>query len=231
MDEKKFIQFKKEEFKVKEFIKNSVRKGHISSVRIEYTPVGEKIIIATPRPGLIIGSRGERVLTLTETLKKKFKLENPHIDIQEIKKPELDAQIMAENISNGIEALGPLRFKVIAYRTLQKIIEAGALGVEIRLSGKLPSDRSRSWRFAYGYLKKTGDTAKIVDYAKTTAETKTGTIGVKVRILPPNVKIHDQIKVNEELINKIRMNASELEVKQAEESKKKEKKTVKKKSK
>jgi len=221
MEEKKFIQFKKEEFRVKEFIKNSMRKGQMSSVRVEYTPVGERIIIATHKPGLIIGNRGEKITELTAVLKKKFKLENPHIDIQEIRKADLDAQLVADSIANSIEAMGPLKFKVIAYRTLQRIIDAGALGAEIRLGGKLPSDRAKSWRFASGYLKKTGDPAKIVDKAFTTAETKTGTVGVKVSILPPDAFINDKIEVNEELRQKIRENA--INMVEPEEKDKKEK--------
>ena len=61
MEEKKFVGFKKEEFRVREYIKNMLGKGKISSVTIEYTPVGEKIIVATSRPGLVIGRRGEKI--------------------------------------------------------------------------------------------------------------------------------------------------------------------------
>ena len=61
---------------------------------------------------------------MTRTLKTKFKLENPHLEIEEIRHPEFDAQITADEIALGLERFGPLKFKVIAYRTLQKIIEA-----------------------------------------------------------------------------------------------------------
>ena len=222
MEEKKFVQFKKDEFKVKEFIKSTMRKGQMSSVKVEYTPVGERIIISTHKPGLIIGSRGEKVSELTAEFKKRFKLENPHIDIQEIRKPDLDSQLVADNIANSLEALGPLKFKVIAYKALQKIIDSGALGAEIKLGGKLPSDRAKSWRFSSGYLKKTGDSAGIVNKAHTTAETKTGTIGVKVSILPPDAVINDRIEVNEELRTKIRENS--INILEEKENKKKSKK-------
>jgi small subunit ribosomal protein S3 len=203
MEEKKFVQFKKEEYAVKEYVKRSLGKGRISSVKIEYTPVGEKIIVATNKPGLIIGRRGERIGSLTTVLKKRFKLENPHIEISEITKPEFDSQLIADEIAIALERLGSLKFKIIAYRTLQRIIEAGALGVEIRLSGKLPSERARTWRFASGYLKKTGDTAKIVDKSKSNGQTMAGTVGVKVAILSPDKKIHDQIKIDENIRRKI----------------------------
>jgi small subunit ribosomal protein S3 len=149
-------------------------------------------------------------------LKNKFKLENPHIEIDEIKKPEFDAQLMADEIAIGLEKFGPLKFKVVAYKALQKIIDAGALGGEIRLSGKLPSSRAKSWRFAQGYLKKTGDSAKVVDRAQSIAMTRPGVIGVKVGILSPEVELKDKIEVNEELMRKLSENIQKNEEKDKE---------------
>lgn len=209
MEERKFVQFKKDEFAVKEYVKGSLGKGRISSVRIEHTPVGRKIIVATNKPGLVIGRRGERIDELTRVLKRRFKLENPHIEIKEITRPEFDSQIIADEIALSLERLGSLKFKIIAYRMLQRIIDAGALGVEIRLSGRLPSERAKTWRFAAGYLKKTGDTAKIVDTAQSLAKTVAGVIGIKVAILSPDKKIHDQIKINDEIREKIRTEPEE----------------------
>ncbi|MFZ1970865.1 MAG: 30S ribosomal protein S3 [Candidatus Nanoarchaeia archaeon] len=207
MEEKNVVKFKKEEFAMKEFIKSSLGRGKISRVKIEYTPVGEKIIISTHKAGLIIGRSGERIEELTRTLKIRFKLENPHVEIDEIRNPEFDAQITADEIALGIEKFGPLRFKVIAYRTLQKIIDAKALGSEIRLSGKLPGARAKSWRFAQGYLKKIGEGAKVVDRAQARAETKPGTVGIKVAILSPTAELKDKIIINDELITKLKSNS------------------------
>jgi len=207
MEEKDIVKFKKEEFAVREMIKKSLGKGKVSKVRIQYTPVGEKIIISTHKPGLIIGRKGERIEELTKMLRKNFNLENLHIEIDEITEPEFDAQIMADEIALTLERFGPIRFKVTAYRTLQKIISAGALGVEIRLNGKLPGSRAKPWRFAQGYLKKTGDSAKVVDRAQARAETKPGTVGVKVSILSPYAVLKDKIVINDELINKLKKNS------------------------
>ena len=211
MEERNVIKFKKEEFSIREYIKKSLGKGKVSQVRIEYTPIGEKIIISTHKPGLVIGRKGEKIMELTDVLKKRFKLENPHIEIDEITEPEFEAQIMADEIALGLERLGPLKFKVLAYRTLQRIINAGALGVEIRLSGKLPGSRAKTWRFAQGYLKKTGDSAKVVDRAQARAETKPGTVGIKVSILSPHVKVHDKIVIDESFLEKLRNIPEEIE--------------------
>ena|SRR3989344_755853 len=225
MEERKIVQFKKDELKVKEYIKRSLGKGRVSNVRIEYTPVGEKIIVSTNKPGLVIGRKGEKIDELTRTLKRRFKLENPHIDIFEIKKMEFDAQLIADEIAMGLERLGPLKFKIIAYKTLQRIIDAGALGVELKLSGKLPSSRAKTWRFSYGLLKKTGDSAKIVDKAQSTAQTKPGTVGIKVSILAPGAVFKDRIDVNEEMIATIEKGIIDREIENQENQKKSPKKS------
>ncbi|MCK5043660.1 30S ribosomal protein S3 [Candidatus Pacearchaeota archaeon] len=224
MKEKSAVQLKKEEFTIKEYVKKTLGKGKVSKVWIEYTPIGEKIIISTHKPGLIIGRKGEKIEWLTNTLKNKFKLENPHIEISEIEYPELDAQVNADRITLELERFGPLRFKVIAYRALQRITDAGALGIEIRISGKLPGSRAKSWRFSQGYLKKTGDNKKIVDRAQTTAQTKPGIVGVKVSILSPYVKQTDRIEITDELIKTLKNNVEELNGEVKEKSPKLKKK-------
>lgn len=226
MEEKKFVIFKKEELGVKEYIKHSLGKGRISNVNIEYTPVGEKIIIATSRPGLVIGRKGEKIDELTRVLKKRFKLDNPHIEIKEIIDPRLVAQLVADEIALLLERDGSLRFKVIAYKMLQDIMKSGAMGAEIVLSGKLPSERARSWRFAQGYLKKTGEPAKVVDRAISQAITIPGVVGIKVSILPPNAHIHDRIIIDDAARSKVRLYEEKIaEVKDV----KKVKKTIRKK--
>jgi small subunit ribosomal protein S3 len=234
MEERKFIQIKKQEFGIKEYIKRDLGKGKISKLDIEYTPVGEKIVISTSKPGLVIGRGGEKIQELTQVLRKRFKLENPHIEILEIEKPLLDAQIVADEIAMALERMGNLKFKVIGYRKLQEIMNAGALGCELRLSGKLPSERARTWRFAEGYLKKAGEPSKEVDRAQATGLTKTGIIGIKVAIMGPDAKIYDQIKITDKLLQQIKSDPAPSGVpseegKQETKPKKKKKKKVEKK--
>jgi len=219
MEERKSVKLKKNEFAIKEYIKNNLGKGKLSRVRIEYTPIGEKVIISTNKPGLVIGKRGEKIEELTGLLRTFFKLENPRIEIDEIKRPELDAQVIADEIALGLERLGPLKFKVIAYKNLQRVMNAGALGVEIVLGGKLPSSRAKTWRFSQGYLRKIGDSAKVVDRARAVAQTRPGTVGVKVSILSPDVILSDKIDLTKEIIERLKMNSVEVET-QIEEKKK-----------
>lgn len=211
MEERKFVAFKKEELAVREYIKGALGKGRISAVSIEYTPIGEKIIVSTNKPGLVIGRRGEKIAELTSVLKRRFKLDNPHIEILEIKEPLLDAQLVADEIAVMLEKKGSLKFKVIAYKMLQQIIKSGALGTELVLSGKLPSDRARTWRFTHGYLKKTGEPAKLVGRAMAQATTMQGVVGIKVSILHPETELKDQINVDEKLRAKITVTVEELD--------------------
>ncbi len=229
MEERKIVQLKKDEFSIREYIKKNLGKGKISRVKIEYTPVGEKIIISTHRPSLVIGRGGKRIEELTTVLKKAFKFENPHIEIDEVKEPEFDAQIMADEIALSLEKFGPIKFKVIAYRTLQRIMKSGAQGVEIRLNGKLPGARAKSWRFAQGYLKKTGESANVVDRAQARAETKPGTVGVKVSILSPYAKLKDRIIMDDKVLVTLKEDSVNiLKEKPAKEIKSKSKKEGKK---
>lgn len=206
MEERKFVGIRKEEYGVKEFIKKEFGKGKVSSVKVEYTPVGEKVIVSTHKPGLIIGKRGESIEKLTEVLKKRFKMENPHVDISEITKPGLDAQLVADDIALAVERFGSMRFKAIAYKALMKIKGSGALGAEIVMAGRLPSERAKRWRFKYGYLRKTGDESNNVNYAESVGTDKQGVIGIKVSIVAPNTVTPEEININEDLIGKIKQN-------------------------
>ena len=163
MEERKFVEIRKDEYNIKLFVMKMFGKGKVSRIRIEYTPVGERIVVSTHRPGWIIGKKGEKIAELTEILKKRFKMENPHVDIDEIARPEFDAQLVADDIATTLERFGASKYKSASYRVLGRIKNSGALGAELVLSGKLPSDRAKTWRFAFGYLKKTGDASKAVD--------------------------------------------------------------------
>lgn len=219
MEERKFVGLKKNEFEMKEYIKRDLGKGKLSSIKVDYTPVGEKITLSTTRPGFVIGRGGSRIEELTKILKERFGLENPHIEIDEIQKQEFDAQYIADEIAFSLERFGSIKFKSIAYKMLERIVKAGARGVEMRLSGKLPSDRARSWRFAFGYLKKTGETSKAVNRAIAEANTISGSVGVKVAILTPDVKLYDQVELDDKSMENIRKNFEILEEEKTEDSK------------
>lgn len=197
--ERKFVAQKMKEFQIQEYITQSLKNVGHSHTKMVKTPLGEKIIIYTSRPGLIVGRKGQNIKQLTKTLKKKFELENPQIEISEVENPNLDANIVAEKIVDALEKFGSEKFKAIGHKIMADVMRAGALGIEIVISGKVPSARAKSWRFYSGYLKKCGDIAIVgVRKSEAQAKLKTGIIGVKVSIMPPDIKLPDDIELVEE---------------------------------
>ena len=197
MIERKILAQKMKEFQIKEFIAKEFEKTGYSHTKIQRTPLGDKVTIYTSRPGLVVGRKGQNINRLTAVLKKRFSMENPQIEIGEIEDPYFDAQSISEKIAYAIEKFGPKHFKSVAYKTLQSIMDAGALGAEIIVSGKVPSSRAKTWRFMNGYLKKSGDIAvsKVVK-GLAVAITKSGVIGIKVKIMPPTVDLPDKIDIH-----------------------------------
>ncbi len=202
MIERDFIVQKTKELYIKKHIENQLKGVGISSIRLKKIPLGEKIIIHSSRPSLIVGSKGSNIKDLTRQLKKKFKLENPQIEINEVKNIFLDAHIVADRIASSLERFGSTRFKSVGYKIMQNVLNSGALGVEIILSGKIPGSRARNWRFYQGYLKKCGDIAfSGVLRSKRSALLKSGIIGIKVAIMPPDLTLPDHIEILAEPIN------------------------------
>lgn len=228
MIERKFISERIKEHQIQEYISNNLKRVDHSHTKLLRTPLGEKIIIFASRPGLIVGRQGQNIKKLTTLLKNKFNLENPQIEINEVENINLDAQIIADRIANSLERFGSGNFKGIGHKVMHDVMTSGALGVEIIISGKIPSTRSKSWRFYQGYLKKCGDIALSVRKKYARAELKTGTVGIKVSIMPPDIKLPDSIKLIEkkkEIIEEIKeVEGKEKEKKvEVKEDKKKDK--------
>ena len=195
MIERKFVAQKMKEFQIEEYITQTLENVGHSHTKMVKTPLGEKIVIFTSRPGLIVGRKGQNIKQLTKTLKKKFDLENPQVEISEVENPNLDANIVAEKIADALEKFGSQKFKAIGHKIMTDVMNAGALGIEIVISGKVPSARAKSWRFYSGYLKKCGDIAMSVRKADVQAQLKTGIIGVKVSIMPQDLILPDDIQL------------------------------------
>lgn len=232
MIERQFVEQKLKEFQIEEFISSSLKNIGHSHTRVQRTPLGEKIIIYASRPGLIVGRKGQNIKKLTLQLKKKFDLENPQIEIAEVDSVFLDAQIVAEMIANSLERFGSQRFKGVGHKLMMDTMNAGALGIEILISGKLPSARAKSWRFYQGYLKKCGDIAiEGVRQATAHAQLKSGTVGIQVRIMPPTTKLPDDIELRteEEVVAKAaadKVTAEREDAKKKKRTRKKKEETV-----
>ena len=218
MIERQFINQKLKEFQIQEHIGRIFNKTGFSHIEIKRTPLGENVIVYTTRPGIVVGKKGENIKKLTALLKNKYKLENPQLEIGELTSPMLDVDYVADRIASSIERFSQKRFKAIGYRVLQDVMDAGAIGTEIVLSGKIPSARAKSWRFSAGYLKKSGDINQTkISKKNVNFTTRMGTIGISVRIMTPDIQLTDKLLASK--IEEITLQLKEIEHKEIEPDK------------
>ncbi len=191
--ERKFVEDRIKKLRVKEWMVQEVRNAGFGGVDITRTPLGTQITLFVERPGLVIGKGGRRIRTLTERLKE-FGIENPQVSVDEIEKPEFNAQLMASLLARALER--GWYFRKAGYRFLYRIMEAGAKGCEIEISGKLTSERARNEKFLAGTMVHTGEPAcSIVNQGFDVAVKKLGVLGVTVRVIPPSVELPDEFSV------------------------------------
>lgn len=180
--------------KVKEYLLKELDRAGIGDIDIQRTPMGTRVIVYAERPGIVIGKSGLTIRNLTETLKNEYGLEDPQIEVANLEVPELNAQVMAKSIASSLER--GYHFRRAAYSALRSIMNAGAIGAQITISGKLTGERSRMEKFVDGYIKHCGEPAeRLVLKGFAEAAPKLGRIGVKVKILPPGAVLPDDIKI------------------------------------
>jgi small subunit ribosomal protein S3 len=191
--ERRFIEENVKNATLDEYLAATLQRAGYGGMDLKRSPLGTRIIVRIERPGLVIGRKGKSIKRLTEQVESEFNMENPQIEVEEIEKPELNANVMASKLADSLEK--GVNFRRAAYGTLRRMMEAGARGVEIVISGKITGGRSRSLRFADGYLKKCGNPAiEQVDKGYAVAKKKVGVLGVNVKIMPPDVVLPDEIK-------------------------------------
>ncbi|UCE57392.1 MAG: 30S ribosomal protein S3 [Candidatus Bathyarchaeota archaeon] len=196
---KHFIEESVKKAEIDEFLGNEFERAGYGGVSITKTPLGTHIVVYTMRPGMVIGRGGETIRELARVLEEKFQLPNPQISVAEIEIPELNANVVASRIASALKR--GVHYRRSGYWALNQIMEAGALGAEIIISGKLRSDRSRYEKFRAGYMPKSGEPAnKYIKRAEVPVQLKPGILGVKVRITPPDAKFPDRVHIAEEKI-------------------------------
>lgn len=164
-----------------EFLSETLRDAGYGRVDVQKTPIGTRITLSVTRPGLVIGRKGTGIKDLTTKLEQKFGLTNPQISVTELEAPELNPKIMCNRIAQLIER--GTAFRRAAIWTNNTIMNAGALGVEITVAGKLRSERAHFEKHAAGLVPKSGDVAnKVVRYGVTHVLTKMGLMGIQLKI-------------------------------------------------
>lgn len=178
-DDKDFAGKLQEDLKVRTYIFNRLKKAGIAKILIDRTPKRAVITIHTSRPGIVIGRSGKEISQLEEELKQVTNKE-VKILIHEIKRPELDAYLVAENIAQQLE--GRMAFRRAMKMGITSAMRMGAEGVRVMCGGRLGgAEIARSEQYKEGRIPLHTLRADI-DYAQATAMTIYGTIGVKVWI-------------------------------------------------
>ncbi len=178
-DEKIFADKLEEDLKIRKYIRNRLNKAAVSKIEIERTSKRVILNIHTARPGIVIGKKGSEVDKLREELRSLTKKE-VQINISEIKKPELDSYLVAENIARQLE--GKVSFRRAMKKAITSTMRIGAEGIKIMCSGRLGgAEMARKEQYKDGRIPLHTLRADI-DYATYTAQTTYGSIGVKVWI-------------------------------------------------
>ncbi|MBP5784275.1 MAG: 30S ribosomal protein S3, partial [Methanobrevibacter sp.] len=155
MIEKDFVTEGLRRTKIDEYLEKELERAGYGGMDIQVTPLGTMVIVYAERPGMVIGRGGKTVRAITQSLKTKFDLDNPQVEVKEVDVPELNARIMASKIANMLQR--GMHFRRVAYSTIRRIMGAGAQGVEVTISGKIRGSRSAVAKLTEGYIKKCGE--------------------------------------------------------------------------
>src|SRR3989344_4320539 len=193
MIERFFIEKGLRKVELESYLKSELIRAGFTKAEIVKTPMVTRIVLNVTHPGLAIGKGGQNIKALTNTIEKRFKIDNPQIEIKEIKIPELKAQAQADKMKLLLER--GFSWRLVAYKEVKDISAAGAQGVELFLAGILSGkgERKRRQRIFEEYMKKVGEQAKLVDFGQASAYPKAGAIGIKIRIVLPETKFPDKL--------------------------------------
>jgi small subunit ribosomal protein S3 len=166
---------------LKDYLREAIKDAGFSHADISKTPTGTRVALHVTRPGIVIGRKGSGIRELTEKLATDFGLKSPQISVVEIEKPELAPSVMCNRMASHLER--GTAFRRATMWTLKQIMEGGAMGVQITISGKLRGDRSAFEKHTQGILPRAGHHAEIiVDEDIAHVVTAMGLIGIRIRI-------------------------------------------------
>lgn len=186
--ERKFVREGLTKASINEYFSRQLERAGYGGMALNRTPLGTQITLFAEKPGMVIGKGGKIIQRLTRDMAYVYNVDNPQIDVQEVKVPELNAQMMANRLANALER--GWYFRKAGHNMLRRIMDSGALGCEIIISGKLTGPRSKVAKMVDGYIKHAGNPAiELVDTGFATAIKKLGTIGCCVRIVHPGTEL------------------------------------------
>jgi small subunit ribosomal protein S3 len=193
---KRFITESIKRTEIDEFLQKKLERAGYGGVNLSKTPLGTHVVIYAMRPGIVIGRGGETIKELAASLEQNFKVANPQISVSEIEVPEFNAHVVANRVSSALER--GVHFRRAGFWALNQVMEAGALGCEIVISGKLTTERARFEKFRAGHYPIVGEPAlRAMKTAEAHVQLKPGMIGVRVKIMPPDAYFPDKVSIME----------------------------------
>lgn len=192
--ERKFISEGVRRVRVEKYLTKELKRAGFGGMDIARTPLGTQVTVFAEKPGIVIGKGGKVIRQLTLDLAANYGVDTPQVDVQQVPNPNFNAQIMAERLANAIER--GWYFRKAGSSILRRVMDAGALGCEVIIAGKLTGPRARVQKFQEGYIKHAGEPSRtVVERGYAIAVKKLGVIGVQVKIVPPDAKLPDSFVI------------------------------------
>ena len=173
--EKKFVAEGISKALVNEYLAEELERAGYGGMVMNRTPMGTQITVYAEKPGMVIGKGGKLIRKITRDLDRKFHLDNPQIDVQDVGRGDLNGRVVANRLASSLER--GWYFRKAGQSMMRRVMDAGALGCEIVISGKPAVD--------------------LVDRGYSVAVKKLGVIGCQVRIIPPDVRLPDDFRMEQ----------------------------------
>jgi small subunit ribosomal protein S3 len=192
--ERKFIEDNVKRALLREYLKEQVKRAGYGGADIQRTPMGTRVTLITERPGLVIGRKGSSIKAITNAIEFDFGFNKPQVEVIEVENANLSAQIMAEKLASALER--GWHFRRAGHSTVRRIMDNGAKGCQVIISGKLTGQRHRTEKFKEGHIKFCGEPKlQWMEEGYTPAKLKAGVIGVKVQIMHPKARLPDEVNI------------------------------------
>jgi len=194
--ERAFVDINVKRALLREYLKEEVKRAGFGGADIQRTPMGTRVTLYTERPGLVIGRKGDSIKALTDAIQFDFGFDKPQVEVVEVDNPNLNAQIMSEKLASALER--GWHFRRAGHSTVRRIMDNGARGCQVIISGKLTGQRHRTEKFKEGHIKFCGEPKlQWMEEGFTPAKLKPGIIGVKVQIMHPKARLPDEVNIRE----------------------------------
>jgi small subunit ribosomal protein S3 len=253
MIEKFFVKQRFKKLDLEKFFAKRFSKAGFNNLEIIKTPLSTRLVVSVAKPGIAIGYSGKSIKNIGMILETDFGIKNPHIEVKSVEDPDYNVKYIVQNVVRDLEK--GITWKQVAFKTVRALSDLPIMGFELIFKGKMMSKggRKQKYRFVSGYLKTIGDQTKYVKFALGSASTKSGSIGVRLKLVPPNVMFPDKVGEKEikaalekmknkvviekieddKVVEKVEKDIKEIksEIKEEKKSEKKEIKEVKKETK